>query len=67
MQKYKETGNENTAISYSAILRLYGKRTIFYAYVKKLLVKHNLISFFRCLSPRSYNGNTWSAKTYIKK
>lgn len=52
MQKYQETGNENTATLYSAILKLYGKRTkqtIFYAYVKNLLFKDNLISYFRGL------------------
>lgn len=50
MQKYKETSHENTATPYSAILKLHGKRTkltIYYVYVKKLLVEDNLISFFR--------------------
>lgn len=50
--KYKETSQENTATPYSAILKLYGKRTkltIYHVDVKKLLVKHNLISFFRYL------------------
>lgn len=50
MQKYKETSHGNTATPYSAILKPYGQRTkltIYYVYVKKLLVKDNLISFLR--------------------
>lgn len=50
MQKYKETSHENRPTSYSAILKLSGKRTKltkYYVYVKKLRVKVNVISFFR--------------------
>lgn len=56
MQKYKETSHENTATLYSAIRRsilaicainVSTKLTMYYVYVKKLLVEDNLISFFR--------------------